>query len=89
MTDKEIITDKEKARQLSQYPSGDIDILRYDVAMDMAEWKDEQFVKEKQHIIDTVCNCIKDVEWGDECAYIWYSKEEFIDKIKKALEEKL
>lgn len=39
------MTNEEKARQLSQYPSGDIDIVRYDVALDMAEWKDEQFYR--------------------------------------------
>ena len=36
------MTNEEKARELSRFASGDIDIMRYDTAMDMAEWKDEQ-----------------------------------------------
>ena len=49
------MTNEEKARELSLYKSGDIDILRYDVALDMAEWKDEQAAKEKQKLIDEAC----------------------------------
>ena len=45
------MTDEEKARELSLYKSGDIDILRYDVALDMAEWKDEQMKEALNNIL--------------------------------------
>ena len=48
-------TNEEKARELSLYKSGDIDILRYDVAMDMAEWKDEQFAEKCKYFLDHTC----------------------------------
>ena len=31
----------------------------YDSAMEMAEWKDKQFVQEKEKLIDNVCKWIK------------------------------
>ncbi len=45
------MTDEEKARELSLYKSGDIDILRYDAALDMAEWKDEQMKEALNNIL--------------------------------------
>ena len=47
------MTDEEKARELSLYKSGDIDIIRYDAALSMAEWKNEQFGKAIDLLIKT------------------------------------
>lgn len=65
------MTNKEKAREIArnneQIYHGDgscyeikcIDEDRYDSAMQMAEWKDKQFVQEKEKLIDNVCEWLK------------------------------
>ena len=67
------MTNEEKSKEIAQnnrinYYEGDIgwgDRIKsseeecYDSAMEMAEWKDEQFVQEKEKLIDNVCEWIK------------------------------
>ena len=65
------MTNEEKARKLSLYKSGDIDILRYDVAMDMAEWKDEQHAKEKESFFKEYRK-----EILDACVYDYEQKKQ-------------
>ena len=56
----------------------------YDSAMDMAQWKDEQFAKEKQALIDKACEWVtpffKDLV-GDYCS------GELIKDFEKALKK--
>ena len=66
----------------------------------LAEWKDEQFAKEKQALIDKVCKwlnehmyCIPIFEYDEDesptnyvCANCCDSVEEFIDVFRKAME---
>ena len=64
------MTNEEKAEEIARsnqkffYEDGGYDIKSsdeecYDSAMEMAEWKDEQFAKEKQALIDNVCEWLK------------------------------
>ena len=63
------MTNEEKAREIARfnrefYSTGGTshkysDEECYDSAMDMAEWKDEQFVREKEKFIDKACEWIK------------------------------
>lgn len=66
------MTQEEKAKEIAHnnrinYYEGDIgwgDRIKsseeecYDSAMEMAEWKDEQFAKEKQALIDKACEWV-------------------------------
>ena len=66
------MTNEEKSKEIAQnnrinYYEGDIgwgDRIKsseeecYDSAMEMAEWKDEQFAKEKQALIDKACEWV-------------------------------
>lgn len=56
------MTNKDKAKEIVQgviHDRGCSDVVTdraiYNSAMTMAEWKDEQFAKEKQSLIDKVC----------------------------------
>ena len=69
---------------------------KYDIAMEMAKWKDEQFAKEKQALIDKACEWLKDMAWyyhnwewnGDTYEKeIVVDVEKFINDFKKAMEE--
>ena len=64
------MTNEEKAEEIARsnqkffYEDGGYDIKSsdeecYDSAMEMARWKDEQFAKEKQALIDNVCEWLK------------------------------
>ena len=65
------MTNKEKAEEIAQnnqqfyYEDGECDEMKsseeecYDSAMEMAEWKDKQFVQEKEKLIDNVCEWLK------------------------------
>ena len=63
------MTNEEKAREIARFNRGFYstggashkysDEECYDSAMDMAEWKDERFVREKEKLIDNVCEWIK------------------------------
>ena len=66
------MTNEEKAKEIAHnnrinYYEGDIwgDRIKsseeecYDSAMEMAEWKDKQFVQEKEKLIDNVCEWLK------------------------------
>ena len=63
------MTNGEKAREIARFNRGFYstggashkysDEECYDSAMDMAKWKDEQFVQEKEKLIDNVCEWIK------------------------------
>ena len=63
------MTNTEKAREIARfnrefYSTGGTshkysDEECYDSAMEMAEWKDKQFVQEKEKLIDNVCEWLK------------------------------
>ena len=67
------MTNEEKSKEIARnnrinYYEGDIgwgDRIKsseeecYDSAMEMAEWKDKQFVQEKEKLIDNVCEWLK------------------------------
>ena len=63
----------------------------YDSAMDMAKWKDEQFAKEKQALIDKGCEWLRNnkehplIGCEDSCL-IGFLTEEFIMEFRKAIE---
>ena len=60
----------------------------YDSAMDMAKWKDEQFAKEKQALIDKGCKWLKEHPLIG-CEYpclIGFLTEEFIMEFRKTIE---
>ena len=83
------MTNEEKAKEIAHnnrinYYEGDIcwgDRIKsseeecYDSAMEMAKWKDEQFVQEKEKLIDNVCEWIR----NNICGYMMTSDGEFID----------
>ena len=44
-----------------------------------AKWMQEKMIESMQ-------KCLNDIEWCDAGNYIWYSKSEIIDLLKKAME---
>lgn len=52
------MTNEEKAKELMPTMSGYYEIM--DALLNMAQWKDEQFSKEKQAIIDNAVRFIRD-----------------------------
>lgn len=48
------MTNEEKALELMPITNGNYEIM--DALLSMAEWKDEQFAKEKQSFIDKAAN---------------------------------
>ena len=60
--------------------------------LSMAYWKDEQFAKEKQALIDNACEWLKTNMYEGTCEQILSKKpypfmKDFIDAFKKAMEE--
>lgn len=45
-----------------------------------AKWMQEKMIEKMQ-------KCLNDIEWCDAGNYIWYSKSEMIDLIKKAMKQ--
>ena len=98
------MTNEEKANEIAHYHcSSELNLLQaYNSALDMAEWKDEQFAEEKQQLIEKAC------EWLDKNAsgyaqiisntsqstsifgsvrYCGFATDKLIEDIKKAMEE--
>lgn len=55
----------------------------YDSAMEMAEWKDKQFVQEKEKLIDNVCEWIK----NNIHDYMMTGDGEFLDSFDDSFDE--
>lgn len=63
-----------------------------DALIEMAEWKDEQFAKEKQQLIEKACEWLKTNMYEGTCEQILSKKpypfmQDFINEFKKAMEE--
>lgn len=96
------MTNEEKAYEIAQnnqqfyyedagYDMKSSDNECYSSAMDMAQWKDEQFAKEKQALIDEACEWLRYnkehslIGCEDSCL-IGFLTEEFIMEFRKAIE---
>lgn len=63
------MTNEEKAKELANYYSGESDYkesVGYDCAIEMAEWKDQQFQEAKKQLIE------KTYEWVKENIHDYY-----------------
>ena len=91
------MTNEEKAKEIAHnnrinYYEGDIgwgDRIKsseeecYDSAMEMAEWKDKQFVQEKEKLIDNVCEWLK----NNIDDYIMTGEGQFLDSFDEMYED--
>lgn len=71
---------EEKAEQIAQYHCANkLNLIQaYNAALDMAEWKDEQFAIEKEKLIDKACEF-----WEHKFPYIGVDTiKEFVDTMK-------
>jgi hypothetical protein len=77
----EIISNEEKAEQIAQYHCANkLSLIQaYNSALDMAEWKDEQFAKEKQQIISNA------VDWLNKYLFYLDKKDDIINNCIKAM----
>ena len=91
------MTNEEKAKEIARsnqkffYEDGGYDIKSsdeecYDSAMEMAEWKDKQFVQEKEKLIDNVCEWLKNNihDYYMTCEFEQWFDEMYID-LKEAM----
>lgn len=88
------MTNEEKAEEIARsnqkffYEDGGYDIKSsdeecYDSAMEMAEWKDKQFVQEKEKLIDNVCKWLK----NNIDDYMMTGDGEFLDSFDDSFDE--
>lgn len=89
---KSILTNEEKAREIA-YTHPLSWNISYFSAIEMAQWKDEQFTKEKQQTIEKACEFLKNHthtrnEGATHCVVSnGETQDDFIDNFKKAMEE--
>lgn len=85
------MTNKQKANEIvNAYKScfKDIEYLMWsdmqDTVMEMADWKDKQFAKEKRQLFEKACDWLNSQAC---CGYIEDVKvDEFVEQFKKAIE---
>lgn len=75
------MTNEEKAKQIADaYAAEEARVLIYSDTMKMAQWKDSEFEKEKQQLIDDACEW-----WKNELTYPTMTQTE-IDYIQEKIE---
>lgn len=98
-TKRLLITNEEKAREIAarnaynyEYEESS-EVECEQSTFEMAEWKDEQFTKQKQELIDKSCEWMKDnvphylESYGPESSDVCIEKESLINDFRKAMEE--
>lgn len=94
------MTNEEQAAILSGRALGFSDGItkeKYDIAMKMAQWKDQEFAKQKQALIDKTCSWLENIIF-DKVDALFYddndiefvktvSGKEFADIFRKSMEE--
>lgn len=93
------MTNEEKAIEIGvkyQTPChgvGDCEFEARQSALEMAQWKDEQFAAEKQALIDKACEWVKGnvhrylASYGTESSDVCIEKASLIKDFRKAMEE--
>lgn len=92
--------DKQKAQQLGKkyqtpcHGIGDCEFEAYQSALEMAEWKDEQYNEERKNFLEKAERYLKNTLYDRVEIKVFgtlipsiVSKKEFIDNFKKALDE--
>lgn len=90
------MTNEEKANYISSkyedwwsIEAPDVEKASYDAAIEMAEWKDQQFKEEKKQWIKKASKCIKDWLLDENVGIRWTESavKELVNAFKQVMEE--